>query len=424
MVLLVFACTVYPDAPEVDSAPSVDTEPPPSVEDTAEEVDEAPAEPPVDVDVIEDQELDDSWIFSHELIHEIELVLSDASVASLGTDPYTYVEGSVSIDGVLLDPVGVRLRGKIGSFRDLSGKPKFKIDFNQYVEDQRFWGHETLSLNNSIVDCSYVKETIGYRLFEAAGVPASRTGYATVSVNGAPYGLYVLVEVPDDRWLRRHYLDPTGRLYDGKYVWYGGSSYQLLDFGNGVDTLYQLEEGEDIAHADIIAVSDTLAAAWGQGDFEGDMASVLNWDRHHRMWAVEQWIGQNDGYSLNTNNYRVYFDPLDGLADLIPWDLDYSFLYDSDWGLSWWSTRGNITYGCLQDAACVASHQAVTAEVLDAIVDADPLAHFDSLVELIEDEVAADPRRECSDAYVASYQAYVRSWIEGQDAVMRSAWGL
>ena len=422
VVFLLLACGTGTVVPVSDSGPAPDTdEPTGSVEDTAPEVDQ---EPPVTVDVIGEHELDDSWIFSHEVIHEIEIVLSEASVAALGSDPYSYVEGSVSIDGELIDPVGVRLRGKIGSFRELDGKPKFKLDFNRFVDGRRFQDMEALSLNNSVVDCSYLKEPIGYHLFEAAGVPASRTGFATVTVNGSPYGLYVLVEVPDDRFLRRHYLDPSGRLYDGKYVWYGGYSYQLLDFGDGVDTMYQLEEGEDIAHADIIAVSETLAAAWGQATFEADMATVLNWDRHHRMWAVEQWIGQNDGYTLNTNNYRVYFDPLDGLADLVPWDLDYAFLYDSEWGLSWWSPRGNLTYGCLQDASCVATHVEVVAEVLDAVVAAEPLARFDQLVELIDEAAAADPRRECSADSVASTQAYVRGWIEGQDAVMRSAWGL
>ncbi len=423
VVSFLLACADPASVVSAETAePAADTDA--ATEDPLPDTGEVANDPPIDVGTIGDQELDDSWIFSAEVIHEIALELPQATIDALAADPYTYAEASVTIDGEVMDPVGLRLRGKIGSFRDLGGKPKFKIDFNQYVEDQRFYGLETLSLNNSIVDCSYLKEAIGYRMFEAAGVAASRTGFAEVTVNGAAYGLYVVVEVPDDRFLRRHWADPSGRLYDGKYVWYGGYSYTLLDFGDGVDSLFQLEEGLDVGNADIVAVSEAMAASWGLPSWEADMASVIDWDVHHRMWAVEQWIGQNDGYSLNTNNYRVYFDPSDGLADMIPWDLDYSFLYDHQWGLSWSSTRGNLTYGCLQDAACVATHQAVMAEVLEAIEAADPVAQFDAMVAVIADSGASDPRRECATSSVTDTQAYVRGWLEDQNVQMRTWWGL
>ena len=32
------------------------------------------------------------------------------------------------------------------------------------------------------------------------------------------------------------------------------------------------------------------------------MGEVLDWDHAHRVWAGEQWVGQNDGYCLNKNN--------------------------------------------------------------------------------------------------------------------------
>jgi hypothetical protein len=395
---------------------------------TAPDTDTAPdtgvPEPEVTEEEIGDQVLEDDWIFALDVIHEIEITLPEASVSTLDADPYTYAEGSISFDGEEIPLVGVRLRGKIGSFRTLSGKPKFKIDFNQYITDQRFYGLETISLNNSVVDCSYIKEHIGYALFEAAGVPASRTGLAQVSVNGAPYGLYTIIEVPDDRFLRRHYDDSSGNLYDGKYVWYGGYSYTLLDFAEGHDDLFQLEEGTDVGHADITGVSTVLAASAGTPGYYAATSEVVDWPLLHRMWAVEQYVGQNDGYGLNTNNYRVYFDPADGRADLFPWDLDYSFLNDSDWGLSWSSPSGRLLYYCIFDATCAAAQRAVVSEVLTVAAERDLVGLLDELTPFIDDAARSDPRRECSESSIASAQAGVRAWLVAKDASMRSFWGL
>ncbi|MFT5683252.1 MAG: spore coat protein CotH [Myxococcota bacterium] len=301
LALLILACS--PDEPD-PPLQVLDDSGTPDTSDTAVDTDTdttppdtGPADtepPPVTEEVIGDHTLEDDWIFAYDVIHEVEITLPEASVTALGLEPYTYTEGSVTFDGEAIPLIGVRLRGKIGSFRELSGKPKFKLDFNQYVEDQRFYGLETLSLNNSVVDCSYLKEHIGYALFEAAGVPASRTGIARVSVNGSPYGLYTIIEVPDDRFLRRHYTDPSGNLYDGKYVW-DGYNYTLLDFAEGNDTLFQLEEGTDVGHVDITEISSTILEVALTPDYYTGTSEVVDWPLLHRMWAVEQFIGQNDG---------------------------------------------------------------------------------------------------------------------------------
>jgi len=411
--------TAAPTETGGDTDTSADTAPAPDTDTGG-----APAPPEVDEETIGDHEPDDSWIFSNETIHAVEITLSSESWSALQLDPYEYAEASVTFDGEPMDPVGVRLRGKIGSFRDLYGKPKFKIDFNQYVEGQRFHGLETLSLNNEVVDCSYLKEPIAYRLYEEMGVPAPRTGFTTVTVNGAPYGLYVIIETPDDRFLERAYEEPDGNLYDGKYVWYGDYNYTLLDFGDGVDDLYQLEEGTDVGNADIAFVSNTLYLSRLGGSFYADMGAALDWENFHRFWAVEQWVGQNDGYVMNTNNYRVYFDPADGLANFVPWDFDYSFLYGYEWGLDWWSPRGNLAAACLADAECLAAQQVATADAIAAAEAAELVTLFDEMSALIADEVAADPRRECSSGSIIYEQSRVREWLESRSDQMRSEWGL
>jgi len=393
--------------------------------DTGGDTGPLPVEPVMVVETVGDQDPDiDSWFFDAYTVHEVSISLSSDSVANLDADPYTYTQGDATVDGTPMPSIGVRLRGKIGSFRYLSGKPKFKLDFNQYVSGQRFYGLETLSLNNSVVDCSYLKEPVAYRVMREAGVPASRTSWAHVTVNGADYGLYVVVETPDDRFLDRVFADPSGNLYDGKYIWYTDGSYNLLDFGTGDDDLFSLEEGTDVGNDDIRGISDAVLASYGSQLFDEVTGTAVDWGELHRELAAEQWVGHNDGYALNTNNYRVYFDPDEGgLAQIVPWDFDYGFLHAGDWGMSWESPRGTLAAGCWADVGCRAAQRAAVLALTDHIEGLDLLGYYDDLDTLTYDLAQADPRRECSMSYVDSYRTALRSWIETRDTTLRVEWG-
>ena len=49
-------------------------------------------------------------------------------------------------------------------------------------------GTRYVTLNNSIQDKSYIRQTLGYRMLDMAGLPHSRCNYARVFVNGTPIG--------------------------------------------------------------------------------------------------------------------------------------------------------------------------------------------------------------------------------------------
>ena len=66
-----------------------------------------------------DQPEPEDAFFDQSVMHTIDIELADGSESSLWADQYTYVPADVTIDGTRLEDVGVRLRGKIGSFRTL-----------------------------------------------------------------------------------------------------------------------------------------------------------------------------------------------------------------------------------------------------------------------------------------------------------------
>ena len=392
--------------------------------DRAVATSEAPSAGPVQEAVLGDYAQTEPFIFDQAVLHTIDLELPTESADALAVDPYEKVLASVVIDGIAVDDVGVRLRGKIGSFRPLTGKPKLEIDFNKFVDGRRFDGLESLSLNNSVVDCSYLKEPLAYAVLDAVGAPAARTSYTKVTVNGEDYGLYVIVETQDDRFIKANWPDGDGNLYDGKYVWYGDRDYLLLDFGEGNDEQYQLEEGESVDHADIRGVSEALATAWEQPDFYAVMGEVIDWDNMHSVWAGEQWVGQNDGYCINKNNYRVYFDPADGKADLVPWDMDYSFLRDQDWGRDWAVPYGNLARGCFADPTCAEAHRAVVADMLDTVDAMGLEERMDDYLALVGSEILADPKRECPRGDISGWHDYIAWWLDRRSDMVANHWDL
>ena len=127
--------------------------------------------------------------------------------------PFTYVEATVTIDGQRLERVGLRKKGFLGSLDD--DKPSLRLKLDEYVDDQQLAGLSSLTFNNSKQDPSYVRQCLTYRTFAAAGVPAPRCNFAHVRVGGADLGVFVHVENVGKPFLRRHFADDGGNLYEG-----------------------------------------------------------------------------------------------------------------------------------------------------------------------------------------------------------------
>ncbi len=170
-------------------------------------------------------------IFDQAALRTFDIRISPANLATLDADPDAeeYVEGSLIFDGVEHGPVGVRYKGHIGAFAkcvqgsrdndlfDISGRkvcPKlnFKIKFNHYDKERRFFGLKKLQLHAMNVDPSLMRERLGYWLFRQMGVPAPRAVHVRVLVNGELAGLFVNVEQIDGRFTRSRFADGKGNL--------------------------------------------------------------------------------------------------------------------------------------------------------------------------------------------------------------------
>ena len=240
MLLLFFACQSPPAETPAAGPPVAD-----AVETISGEEGQTPAEVGVPVTPA-------VALFDETVVHAVEITLDDAGIRSLNRDGKTYVEASLTMDGAEVGAVGLRLKGS-SSWRDLNQKAGMKIDVNYFYDGTSYDGYTKINLNNMLNDEAQLHEMLAWSVFEAAGLPAQHCAYAWVRVNGEDYGLYLLLELPDqEAWLDRTYGGHDGRVYEGGYPYYP-ESWDHADFSVREAGYFQLEAGEDVANSDVMA---------------------------------------------------------------------------------------------------------------------------------------------------------------------------
>jgi hypothetical protein len=215
-------------------------------------------------------------------------------------DAYTYFAATLEIDGTTIADVGVRKKGGFGSLS--TERPGLKIKADKFVAGQTVFGLERLTLNNNHQDPTLVSQCLGYGLYAAAGLPASRCSFAHVTVNGEDLGIYSNVESIDRDFLERRFDDASGNLYEsgGEFVAGGTGGFQPKT------------NSEDPDCSDLEPVVEALAAPAGQ--LEAELGAVVDLPQFTRYWAMEVLTDHWDGYANNQNNYWFYRDPSAGGA--------------------------------------------------------------------------------------------------------------
>lgn len=272
--------------------------------------------------------------------------------------PYTYVEASVSIDGVVFPKVGLRKKGFIGSLSNT--RPSLKIRLNHIDKDGGIEGLTNLTLNNNKQDTGLVSQFMGYALFNAIGSPAPRCAYAKVTVNGKSLGIYSHVETVRKPLLERAFGNSDGPLYEGTVV----------DFYEGWENSFEHKRGDDTrGRAHINAIIDLLADPKAT---EADIGKLVDLDSFYRFWVTEGLVGFWDGYSGNKNNFFAYLNPEDNKFYFIPWGMDsiftkhskLEFMNDARAPISV-KTQGLIAYKLYQSESGRQRYREVLTEILD-----------------------------------------------------------
>ncbi len=350
-----------------------------------------------------DTDPEGDFLFADQIV-DLELELSAASLAALAEEPREDVPAGLIFAGERWE-VALKLKGS-RSFRDLSEKASFKIDVQEYDDEQRFFGIKRLTLNSMIQDPTMASERLSYRLHALVGAPAPRHGYARVRVNGELFGLYALVETMDEQLLERIFPgDAEGNLYEGGY---GG------DFAEGCAPLFTQQEGEDESRADLSALIEELLAASPEALLP-TLEARFDAEALFDLWAVELLTSNDDAYTTLGNNFLVYHAPAADRWTMLPWGADQAFAGEP--GLP--ALQGALAVRCAADPACAAALDARVERAI-GVWEAEGFADWAvSEADRIEADCRADPRSEWGDYGCRDALEALRAWVRERPRVAR-----
>ena len=316
-----------------------------------------------------------------------EIDLAPGAREALAAAPREWVKARFRYRGDTWDQVAVRLKGH-RSMRTLDQKPSFKVEFDRYAK-QRFLGLRSITLNGMVEDPTLVREALGYRLYREVGVPAPDTGYAQVTLDGQPLGLYLLVESVDQEFLDRRFGDHKGDMYEGEY----GCDLYPEDVA-GLETEVHGEDRRQLA-----ALVDAAGGPAG-----GLMARL---DRSALDYlAVSALIGDFDGYR-HSHNYRLYRDPEVERWFFIPWGIDRTFYKKLDP----FDSNGVVARRCFADRDCRIAYLHELERVLSVADKLNLKMGVDVLGSFVAQATASDPRRPYSPERTAKARAHLKKFL-------------
>ncbi|MDB4976518.1 MAG: hypothetical protein JWN48_4859 [Myxococcaceae bacterium] len=231
-----------------------------------------------------------------------------------GSFEYQKYPARVRVNGQEFAQVGVRKKGFLGSLS--TRKPSLRLDFDEYVSSQTVQGAKALTLNNGVQDPSAIKQCLAYQVLNLGGIASPRCGYARVTVNGVPLGIYSNVEPIKKPFLRRVFGEAEGNLYEGSVP---------ADFRPDLSINFEKKTNEsELATPELDAISAALLET-DESKLLAALDRVIDLDQYARFWAAEVLIADWDSYDGNQNNFYLYGHPATGKVSFIPWGVDSAF---------------------------------------------------------------------------------------------------
>ena len=216
-----------------------------------------------------------------------------------------YHKCDVEINGTTIYNVGIRTKGNT-SLSSIANDPttdryRFKLEFDHYVDGQTCFGLDKLVLNNNYADATNMKEALVYDMFAYMDADASLYNYASISLNGEYWGVYLALESVEESFMLRNYGTQNGQLYkpEGMNVGGGGQGggpggdLQPNDDFDPADLPENFENG-NMAPPDLNDNSGDNSA----GDQENGSQTQAEDDNAGRPQMPENDGGQRGGFSI------------------------------------------------------------------------------------------------------------------------------
>jgi len=215
----------------------------------------------------------------------------------------------LTVDGKTFADVGVQFRGNT-SFGMAPGKKKsLDLQFDFVDEKQSVLGVRNLDLLNCNTDASSLREMVHGWLADRY-FPAPRVALARVVVNGEDYGVYAAVQQFDKDFLEDHFGSKKGDRFKVPPDFSGGGGLRYLgEDPQAYRRNYELKSGEnEQAWRGLVDACAALEQAPADR-LEAILPQHLDIDAALWFLAMDNAVGDDDGYFSRASDYVLYRDP-------------------------------------------------------------------------------------------------------------------
>ncbi len=221
-----------------------------------------------------------------------------------------YIPVAVEFKGQTWKDAEMRVRGD-----DSRSFPKksYRIKFNSKPFAN---GRKKINLNAEYLDESYVCQYLSSIAYAKAGVPCFKSEHVRMYINGRFYGLYLMIEVVDEDFLKSRGLDPKGELFKASLERSTLSVFDTVrkNWEKKTSLIYGYDVLEDLRDR-LNMVPD-----W---DFYNFIKRYFDYDNFISFLAMGALTANGSAYY---HNYYLYYDRFKTKKwTLIPWDLDKTF---------------------------------------------------------------------------------------------------
>lgn len=219
------------------------------------------------------------------------------------------VPATVIVDGVTYRDVGVGFRGNTSYAMAPGRKKSFDLAFDFVHAGQRVLGVRNLDLLNGHADPSCVREAL-HGWVATRYLAAPRVALARVVVNGEDFGVYAAVQQFDQDFLRDHFGTRQGDRFkvppdfggNGGLRWLGED---LAPYQRAYELKSKPDEFTWQALVDLCAVLERTPP----DRLEAILPQHLDIDGTLWFLAVDNALGDDDGYHARASDYLLYRDP-------------------------------------------------------------------------------------------------------------------
>ncbi len=321
-------------------------------------------------------------IFNNTKIHVVKLTtLNSTDWDSIVNRYYAkiYTPLRVEIDGIVIDSVGVRIKGN-SFYPPTMGKNKyqpFRLKFGKFKDGQRFDGLKDVNLHMHDLLTNFV----GYDLWRTSKLVAPRTSFAKVYFDNVYLGFYMFVDEVDKTFLKSNYGNNDGNLFkaDEKMA-----NLSWLGWDQSAYKSYKLETNEtENDKSDLIVLLNSIHNT-PDNTLLDSISSYLNIDAFINSLVIELYICKRDAFYDSGHNYFLYHNTATKKFEYIPWDLDNSFQVLDPFNLNFVSGSGMINNSTISKIINVPSLNSLYYQTTCQMINSSAFGE-ERLLKLIDD---------------------------------------